>query len=426
MKTLVERDLEILWHPFTQMKTDRNLLPVVRADGALLFTEDGKSFIDAFSSWWVNLHGHSHPKIVQAIKDQADKLQHVVFAGATHPAAVEFGEALLKVLPSNHARIFYSDNGSTAVEVAVKMALQYWHLKGQKNRLRFIALDGAYHGDTFGGMSVSGRGPFQKAFEPLLFKVSHLPFPFPGKEEETINAFEKLVIQEDIAAFISEPLVQGAAGMRIYSSDVLSRIYELAKKHNVLTIADEVFTGFGRTGKTFATDYLSSSPDILCCSKGITGGMLPLAVTSTTKEIYEQFLSDNRVKAFFHGHSYTGNPLACAAAIASLSLLLSEECQNQIYWLSAEQSKFINAVKGRKSIKDARNLGTIAAFQVGGEESSYFHTIRDKAISFFYNKGIFLRPIGNTIYFVPPYCIKKEELQKIHDGAFEFLENINE
>lgn len=423
-KSLAERDLEILWHPFTQMKTERNLLPVVRAEGALLFTEDGKSYIDAFSSWWVNLHGHSHPKIVQAIKIQADKLQHVIFAGATHPPAVDFAEMLLKILPKGHSRIFYSDNGSTAVEVGVKMALQYWYLKGERSRLKIVALEGAYHGDTFGGMSVSGRGPFQRAFEPLLFEVSHLPFPAKGHEEETITAFEKISDSDDIAAIIVEPLIQGAAGMRMYSKDVLERLFKIAKDKRILIIADEVFTGFGRTGRTFATDFISTPPDILCLSKGITGGVLPLAATSATNEIYEAFLSDNRARAFFHGHSYTGNPLACAAAIASLNILLSEECQEKISWIASQHSRFVSSLVSNPHVSNPRSLGTIAAFEAGKQESSYFNSIRDTAIKFFLDKGIFLRPIGNTIYFGPPYSIKKEELDRIYDAALEFLEGM--
>jgi len=419
---LQELDKKNIWHPFTSLVDGIEPLLVESASGVYLHLNDGRKIIDAVSSWWVNLHGHSHPIIAQAITEQAKKLEHVIFAGFTHEPAIRLSENLLSILPKNQSKIFFSDDGSTAVEVALKMAIQYWHNQGIKKKKKIIALDGAYHGDTFGSMSVGGRGAFTNAFAPYLFDVEFIDFPTEENKEKVLKDFEAKLQTNQVGVFIYEPLVQGAAGMRMYSPEILYKLISMAKQHDVVCIADEVFTGFGRTGKLFASDYLIIQPDIVAVSKGITGGFMPLGVTSCSEKILEAFQSADASKTFFHGHSYTANPLACAAANASFNLLTSKECKDNIQRINENHLTFISKNKNHKTIKNIRSLGTILALELQTiEGTSYFNEMRNKIYSFFLKRNVLLRPLGNVFYMLPPYVIKEEELNYIYGTIEEFL-----
>lgn len=424
MSELVRKDKNSIWHPFTPLEGAPDPIVVTSASGVYLNTADGKKIIDAVSSWWVNLHGHSHPIIAQAISDQAIKLEHVIFAGFTHPPAIQLAENLLSVLPKNQSRVFFSDNGSTAVEVAIKMAIQYWHNKGV-DRKKIIAIEGAYHGDTFGAMSVAERSPFSAPFDSYLFETQFINFPSVENESDVLEQFKKLINDENPAAFIYEPLVQGAAGMRMYNAAFLNELISYAKEKEVISIADEVFTGFGRTGKLFASDYCESKPDIMALSKGITGGTMPLSVTSVSTKIIEGFQSSDSHKTFFHGHSYTANPLACAAANASFDLLMDLSCQENIRRITDKHKLFIQKLKDNSKIKDLRSKGTILAIELKTKnETSYFNEVRKKIYPFFLEKNILLRPLGNVIYVVPPYVIENSALDYIYTCIEEFLESL--
>jgi adenosylmethionine-8-amino-7-oxononanoate aminotransferase len=421
--SLKESDKKNIWHPFTPLQDGGDPLLVASAEGIYLHLADGRQVIDAISSWWVNLHGHSHPAIAKAIADQAKKLEHVIFAGFTHEPAIRLAENLLHILPKNQSKIFFSDNGSTAVEVALKMAIQYWHNRGVKNKTRIITLDGAYHGDTFGAMSVGERGAFTHPFASYLFEVDFIDFPTNENQDAVVNTFEQKLRTNEFGVFIYEPLVQGAAGMRMYSPEILETLLVIARKHEVVCIADEVFTGFGRTGKLFASDYMKTLPDIVAVSKGITGGFMPLGVTSCSERIVSAFQSAAADKTFFHGHSYTANPLACAAAIASFDLLMRQECQENIDRISHAHGEFVAKNKGRKAVNKMRCLGTILTIELQTSEgTSYFNEIRNKIYSFFLERNILLRPLGNVFYVLPPYVISEKELNAIYTAIEAFLE----
>ncbi len=418
--TLAERDQKVVWHPFTQMLNADSPIPIISGEGAYLTDDTGKQYIDAVSSWWVNLHGHSHPYIIKKMMSQLLKLEHVIFAGFTHEPAVLYAEMLLSVLPPNQARVFYSDNGSTAVEVALKMALQYWYNQG-KTKTKIIALNHSYHGDTFGSMSVSARSTFTAPYNELLFHVEFIDIPVTREEQVIFEA----QLDDSVAAFIFEPLIQGSGGMHMYQPETLNQMLEICRKKGILTIADEVMTGFGRTGKLFAVDHLIQKPDIICLSKGITGGTMPMGATTCTSSIYDAFLSDDRGKTFFHGHSYTANPLACSAAIASLELLLKRSSQQNISMISQKHAAFAQEIIGHPKVSNLRHLGTIIAFDWNtGEQTSYFHDLRNKIYHFFLENGILLRPLGNVIYIMPPYCVSTEDLDYIYEKIQEALNTI--
>jgi adenosylmethionine---8-amino-7-oxononanoate aminotransferase len=420
MSLLSEKDKKNIWHPFTPLEGSDDPILIESASGVYLNTADGKKIIDAVSSWWVNLHGHANPVIAAAIAQQAKELEHVIFAGFTHKPAIDLSENLLSILPSNQKKIFFSDNGSTAVEVALKLSFQYWHNQGIEKK-KVIAIDGAYHGDTFGSMSVGERGLFTSAFAPFLFETDFIDFPDEGKEDYVFNQFAKFADDPLTGTFIFEPLVQGAAGMRIYSAQLLDRMIAYAQSRKIICIADEVFTGFGRTGKLFASDYLTNKPDIISVSKGITGGFLPLGVTACSAEILQPFLTSDISKTFFHGHSYTANPLACAAANASFHLLLSDECKHSIQRISNEHSDFVSSIKHPR-VKDARSLGTLLRIELRTEDStSYTNNIRKKIYSHFLDQQILMRPLGNVLYVLPPYVISKEQLKHVHQAIDNFL-----
>lgn len=404
-----------IWHPFTQMKTAAPPLHVVKAKDCTLYAADGKEYIDAISSWWVNIHGHCNDIIANAIANQATTLEHVIFAGFTHTPAIELSKKLISMLPNNFSKVFFSDDGSTSVEVALKMAIQYWHNQGI-TKTTIIAFDNAYHGDTFGAMSVAERNAFNAAFNPFLFEVKRLPLPDEGNIDAVKSEFEAIAKEGNVAAFIFEPLVQGAAGMLMYNATYLDALLAIADKYDVVCIADEVMTGFGRTGKNFAIEYLHNKPDIICLSKGITGGFMPLGVTVCSQKIFDAFYADDKMKTFFHGHSYTANPLACAAANASMDILMSDNCQQQIQSVVSSHTLLANTVRNNPFVKDVRQQGTIIAIELHTEESSsYFNNIQQAAYQYYLSKGIFLRPLGNIVYVMPPYCITKEELKKVYD-----------
>ncbi|MCX2741006.1 adenosylmethionine--8-amino-7-oxononanoate transaminase [Pontibacter anaerobius] len=410
---LAERDHNVIWHPYTQMKTAALPIPIVRGEGALLFSEDGQTYIDAVASWWVNLHGHAHPYIAQKVAEQLQTLEHVIFAGFTHPAAVTFAERLLQILPQGQSRIFYSDNGSTAVEVAMKMAIQYWNNLGTPKK-KIIAFRDSYHGDTFGAMAVSARSAFTAPFWPYLFEVDFVDVPTAGNEEESIKQLEAFALRGDVAAFIFEPLVLGTAGMVMYTPEVLDRLLEICQKYEILTIADEVMTGFGRTGRHFATDYLKQKPDMVCLSKGLTGGTMALGATSCNEKIYEAFLHDDKSKTLFHGHSYTANPVACAAGLASMDLLLQPETQESINRIAQRHAAFAESIKELPQVLQVRQRGTILAVEFEDGGTSYFSNLRDTLYSFGIDNGVILRPLGNIIYVIPPYCITDQQLEQIY------------
>jgi len=422
---LSERDQQAIWHPYTQMQLADPSIPIVKGEGVYLFDEAGKKYIDAISSWWVNLHGHAHPYLAQKTAEQLQKLEHVIFAGFTHEPAIVLAERLLGILPANQSKIFYSDNGSTAVEVAIKMAIQYWRNKGYA-RNKIIAFDHAYHGDTFGAMSVSSRSKFTHAFNDLLFDVIRIPYPGKGREQDTMDQLKTQITKQrsSVAAFIFEPLVLGAGGMLMYEAGILNQLIKNCNENHIIAIADEVMTGFGRTGKYFASDFLEAQPDIICLSKGITGGTMPLGVTSCTHDIYTAFLSDDRDKAFYHGHSYTANPVACAAAIGSYEWLIKEECRQSIQRIAASHTGFIKKNQDNPVLKNLRSTGTILAMDFEtSEPTSYFHSLRDRLYHFFLERGIILRPLGNTVYVMPPYCITDAELGYVYDAIERFSNN---
>ncbi|MEJ8755861.1 adenosylmethionine--8-amino-7-oxononanoate transaminase [Pontibacter sp. H259] len=410
---LAQRDQSIIWHPYTQMKTAALPIAIVRGEGALLYAEDGKEYIDAVASWWVNLHGHAHPHIAEKVAKQLQTLEHVIFAGFTHAPAVELAEGLLKILPEGQSKVFYSDNGSTAVEVALKMAIQYWKNLG-KPKKKIIAFRDSYHGDTFGAMAVSSRSAFTAPFWSYLFDVEFIDVPVAGHEAETITQLQTIAKSGDVAAFIYEPLVLGTAGMVMYSSEVLDNLLEICQQHNILTIADEVMTGFGRTGKLFASHYLKYKPDMVCLSKGITGGTMALGVTTCNSRIYDAFLNDDKNKTLFHGHSYTANPVACAAGIASLELLLSPETKQSLESIVALHNNFTLEIKQLAGIKDVRQRGTILAVEFEDTSTSYFSNLRDTLYNYALGQGVILRPLGNIIYIIPPYCITEAQLTKVY------------
>jgi adenosylmethionine---8-amino-7-oxononanoate aminotransferase len=423
MQSISQRDREVIWHPYTPMKVWPDAIGIVRGNGVYLTDESGNEYIDGVASWWVNLHGHSHPYIAEKVGAQMLEMEHCMFAGFTHEPAVRLAERLLDVLPGDMRKIFYSDNGSTAVEVAMKMAIQYHGNKGSGKR-KIVAIENAYHGDTFGAMAVSSRSAFTAAFTDLLFDVSFIPYPAKGAEAASIAALQTLLAAGDVAAFIAEPLVQGSAGMLMYTPATLEAYFTLCREHGALIIADEVMTGFGRTGPLFACNYITTPPDIICLSKGLTGGAVPMGVTSTTQEVFDAFYDDDRTKMLYHGHSYTANATICAAALASLDLLLDERCTENRERIAASHRIFANKISGHKALADVRQTGTIIALELKTDAPSYHNNLRDEIYKFFLAKKIILRPLGHIVYILPPYCISNEELAYIYACIEELLDGL--
>jgi len=411
-----ERPVSPLWHPFTQHATEGPMIEIVRAEGAWLTTAGGGRILDAISSWWVNTHGHGHPKIAAAVAEQARVLEQVIFAGFTHPPAERLAGKLLGVAPRGLDVVFLSDSGSTAVEVGVKMAVGYWHNVGRP-RHRVAAFEDAYHGDTFGAMSVGARGVFTAAFRPMLFEVDFLPFPVPGREDQTIEAFARLLADggDDIAALIVEPLVLGAGGMLVYPPSVLARLHALCRAHDTFFIADEVMTGFGRTGTLFACEQAGITPDVMCLSKGLTGGFLPMGATLATRRLYDAFWSEDRGRMFFHSSSYTGNAIACAAAVANLEIWESEPVLERVRAIALHHARRLPAFAGREEVAGVRQCGTIAAIELRTPRGGYLSELAPRLYRYFLGRGLLLRPIGNVVYVLPPYCISPDELDGIYD-----------
>lgn len=422
---LTERDKKAVWHPYTQMKTAPEPIAVTKADSVLFWDEDGKEYIDMVSSWWVNVHGHCHPEIGERMHAQFKTLEHIIFAGVTHESAVTLAERLLKLSAFENGKVFFSDNGSTAVEVALKMALQFFKNTGIEYKKKIIAIEGSYHGDTFGAMSVSERGGFTLPFFDFLFDVEFIPFPQKSKEAETLEKLTELVKKDDVAAFIFEPLVLGAGGMKMYNTDTLSAMLKICRENNVITIADEVMTGFGRTGKMFATDDIQFKPDLMCLSKGITGGVMPLGVTVASQKIYDAFHHEDKMKALYHGHSFTANPLSCAAALASLDIFEKQSLASYQAEIHAFYKSFMPRLEKFQIVGNPRVTGTILAFDVLLSEQSYFSDIKDKIYRHYLSDGLFVRPLGNVVYFMPPYVITKDQLEKAGESTIRLLEQLS-
>jgi len=422
---LSDRDARVIWHPYTQHQKFDEPIPIVRGTGALLFDENGKSYIDAVSSWWVTLHGHGHPYIAAKIHEQALALEHVIFTNFTHEPAVNLAERLLRILPGQLSKIFYSDNGSTAVEVALKMVIQFWRNKDQPERNKILAFENAYHGDTFGAMSVSNRGLFTNAFKDFLFDTVFIETP-SGINLERI----KSVIQSHegrIAAFIYEPLLQAAGGMKMYEAKYMDELLAFIQSEKILCVADEVLTGFGRTGTLFAGESIEHTADIICLSKGLTGGTMALGVTACSQILFNAFLSSDRSKTFFHGHSFTANPLACTAALASLDLLEEKICRDQIVWICKEHNAFIKnelSKLNQNLIVNVRVMGTILAFELDTGKHGYINEVSTIIMKKALLQGIYLRPLGNTVYIMPPYCISPEQLRQIYQFILSIPEFI--
>ncbi|WP_281322902.1 adenosylmethionine--8-amino-7-oxononanoate transaminase [Flavobacterium aestivum] len=420
--TLIERDSQHLWHPYTQHKTAAIPIAITKGEGALLWDENNKQYIDAIASWWVNPFGHSNRYIADAIYKQLTTLEHVLFGGFTHEPAIILAEKLLAMLPINQKKVFFSDNGSTAVEVAIKVALQSFYNKGEK-RTTIIAFENAFHGDTFAAMAASGISFYTQAFQGMFINVVRIPVPVKGQEQLSFDALREVIQNNNCAGFIFEPLVQGAAGMVMFEPEALDQLLQICQENNVLTIADEVMTGFGKTGKTFACDYLTQKPDMMCLSKALTGGTIPMAITTFTQDLFDAFYDEDINKALFHGHTFTANPTGCAAALASLELLQTKEMQDNLIRINKSHLDFKKRVENHPMVTATRVLGVIFALEIKTETSaSYYGTLRNRLYNFFIENGLILRPVGNIVYILPPYVITDEQLQKVYEVVAKALE----
>ncbi len=406
-----------VWRPFTQHALQPGAIEIAHAEGCWLAAKDGARFLDAISSWWVITHGHRRPEIMQAIKDQTERLDQVIFAGFTHEGAERLAQRLVEMTPAGLEYVFYSDSGSTCVEVGIKMALGFWRNRGEA-RTRVIALEHGYHGDTIGAMSAGARSVFNASYEPLLFDVARVPFPGAGQEQRSLDALEA-ACKAGAAAFVVEPLILGAGGMLIYSAQTLREMREICARHGVLFIADEVMTGFGRTGTLFACEQAGIVADIACYAKGLTGGALPLAVTMCKAEIFEAHLSSDRSRAFFHSSSYTANPIACAAALANLDIWEKGGAREAVAKLCRLQEERIARFAYDPRFSNARRIGTITALDLNAPERGYLATIGLDLMRFFNARGLLLRPLGQTIYVLPPYCIEAAELDLVYAAIDE-------
>nr|WP_246865736.1 adenosylmethionine--8-amino-7-oxononanoate transaminase [Croceivirga thetidis] len=419
-KSLVERDRNHLWHPLTQHQTAPPPLAITKAKGALIWDECGNSYIDGIGSWYTAMYGHANEHIINAMTNQMKQLDFVMFSGFTHAPAIELSERLLDILPSNQSRIFFNDNGSTAIEAGIKMALQYHFNRGEK-RDTLIAFEDGFHGDTFGAMSASGLSSYNGPFEDFLLKVERIPVPKEDSIADVVKILEEILAANSCAAFVFEPLVQGAAGMKFHSAEGLDLLLKKCQENGVICIADEIMTGFGKTGKNFASEYLNAEPDIICLSKALTAGMFPLSITSCAEHLFEAFLSDEVSKGFFHAHTFSAHPIGCAAALAGLDLLNSEEILQRRSAIANAHINFVHQVIDHPKVKDARSKGVILAIDLDITISRYGKT-RDELYQFFMKRGVNLRPLGNAIYVLPPYVITDSELNKIYNAILELLE----
>lgn len=419
---LQERDKKHLWHPLKQHQTHPNSLGIVKAKGCILTDEHGNEYIDAISSWYTCMFGHCNDYITSRVYEQMQTLDQIMFSDFTHEPAVKLSEELIKILPENQNRIFFNDNGSTAVEAGIKMALQYYFNKGEK-RNTFIAFEDGFHGDTFGAMSVSGLSVYNGPFEDFLMDIQRIPVP-NGENNETIEQkLQQIISEHNVAGFIYEPLVQGAAGMKIHKAEDLNNILKVCKSNDILTIADEVMTGFGKTGNHFASDEIATKPDIICLSKALTAGLVPMSITSCTEEIYRAFLDNDIAKGFFHCHTYSANPIACSAALASIELLQTKEIQDNIQFIENSNISFSEKIENHPKVNTTRCKGVILAIDLNTNAGRY-GTLRDQLLKSFMDEGVFLRPLGNTIYIQPPYVITKEQLEKIYTTIEKVLDSL--
>jgi adenosylmethionine-8-amino-7-oxononanoate aminotransferase len=410
-----------VWHPFTQHGLNEPIPLVTHADGAALYTQDGRRIIDAISSWWVTTHGHNNPRIMAAIAEQAGKLDQIIFAGWTHEPAETLARALIEMMPAPLAHVFFSDSGSTSVEVALKMALGFWANRGEP-RDRILVMQHSYHGDTIGAMSVGARGVFNQAYSPLLFDVGTIPFPVKEHEQATFDELDRQCsVSPKPAAFIVEPLVLGAGGMLIYSPVVLAEMRAICLRHNVLFIADEIMTGWGRTGTLLACEQADIVPDILCLSKGLTGGAMPLAVTLATPAIFDAHRSTDRARMFFHSSSYTANPIACAAANANMVIWRDEPVLERVADLGRRQQRQLDYFSGNPNIFNIRRLGTIAAFEIADTNGTYLSALAPRLMAYAREHDVLLRPLGNTIYVMPPYCIDNGDLIAVYNIIRDYI-----
>lgn len=402
-----------MWHPLTQHKINSDMLGIVKAKGVILYDEHGSEYIDGIASWYTSMFGHCNEYILEKVKKQMEVLDQVVFSGFTHEPAVRLSEELIKILPSNQQKIFFSDNGSTATEVGIKMALQYHFNQGNKQKV-LLAFEEGFHGDTFGAMSVSGLSVYNGPFEDYFIEVERIPTPTKKNIGDILFQLTERLKQNDIAGFIYEPLVQGAAAMKMHDAEGLNMILDLIKKHEVLLIADEVMTGFGKTGKYFASDHIPVKPDIICLSKALTVGLMPMGVTSCTQQVYDAFYSTDISKGLFHGHTYSANPLACVAALAGIELLQSEQIQKDIQRVIESHQEFGLKIKEHPKVAEIRQCGIIFALDLNIKMERY-GSLRDRLFNFFMEHGLFLRPLGNTIYILAPYIITDTQLKQIYD-----------
>lgn len=429
--TTTNLDRQHVWHPFTQAQTAPDPIPITSAKGIRLYAEDGREFLDLISSWWVNLHGHAHPTIAAAIAKQAHTLEQVIFAGFTHQPAAQLAHELVQRLPAGLTRVFFSDDGSTAVEVALKMALQYWRNQGEAQRTRFLAFEGGYHGDTVGAMSVGRGSDFFSTYGSMLFEVGLLPYPqtwdgdadVVSKEQAALAVLDAYLAQhgETLAGVIIEPLVQGAAGMRMCRPEFLQQLAAKLRAAGILLIFDEVMTGFGRTGAMFAAIKAQVMPDLICLSKGLTAGFLPMSVTVASEAIYAAFLGENFDRALIHGHSFTANPLGCAAALASLQVFEDEQTLAKLPQIEAWHRQGLAQLAGHPAVQHVRVTGTIAAFDVVTADAGYTSAVGAKLKAFFHERGLLLRPLGNVVYLLPPYCVTQDELALAYQTIGEAL-----
>lgn len=422
LEKLSDRDKKHLWHPLTQHKVHSEMLAISKAKGAILYDEGGNEYLDGISSWYTSMYGHCNPYILEKVGAQMQQLDQVVFSGFTHEPAVKLSEELIKVLPDNQEKLFFSDNGSTATEIGIKMALQYHFNKGEKRNV-LLAFEEGFHGDTFGAMSVSGLSVYNGPFKDFFIEVERIPVPTTENIESIVNHLQVRLQKSNIAGFIYEPLVQGAAAMKMHNAEGLNQILRLLKEHKVLTIADEVMTGFGKTGKYFASDYMETKPDIICLSKALTAGLVPMGLTTCTENVYSAFYSDDIAKGLFHGHTYTANPLACAAALAALELLKTDEIQNNLQNIIQWHKEFDDEIKNHPKVASTRQLGVIYALDLNVKMERYGN-LRDKLFKHFMDNGVFLRPLGNTIYILAPFITTKTQMDCIYDTIKSAIEMV--
>lgn len=431
MSDLLQTDRQHIWHPYTQHATEQAPVVITHAHGASLVSDDGQEILDLVASWWTCVHGHAHPELNAALAKQAGQMEHVMFGGFTHEPAIRLAEGLSAVLPGSLSRVFYSDNGSTAVEVAIKLAYQYWRNRGEEKRTSFLAFEGAYHGDTLGAMSLGHSCGFFNLFEGLMCEVRALPFAatFEGdeaveaREAEALSAIDAILAESghETAALIVEPLMQGAIGMRLCRPAFLKAVVERARAAGVLVIFDEVATGFGRTGKMFALDHIDFEPDLVCLSKGLTSGYMPLAATVAREEIFQEFLGEDFEKALPHGHTFTANPLACAVALRSLELFGEEKTLDRVEHISARHKTALKVLKDHKRVSRPRRLGTLLAFDLAGGGDGYKSDESLQLRDWYLAHGLNIRPLGPSVYLMPPYCISEGELDRAYDGLLEGL-----